>query len=331
MSDHEHDVHKHDAHHMSDPAMGAEMEGEVKRRFFVALALTIPVAVLAGHVPGLPMLVHPPVANWLGLALSTPVVWWCGWMFHAGTVSALRRRTLDMSVLITTGVLAAYLSSVYLTVIGNAAGYYEAASMLVTFVLFGHWMEMRSRRGTSDALRALFNLVPPTARVLRGGQEREVPTAEVVVGDQLRLRPGDKIPVDGTLVEGTTDVDEALVTGESQAVRKKAGDLLVGGAINVTSAVTMSATRVGADTVLAQIAALVDTAQRSKAPGQRLADRAAAVLVIVAVAAGVVTFLAWFVLAGSPFLVALTFAISAVVIACPDALGLATHLCKPQS
>ena len=324
MSDHEHDVHKHDAHHMSDPAMGAEMEGEVKRRFFVALALTIPVAVLAGHVPGLPMLVHPPVANWLGLALSTPVVWWCGWMFHAGTVSALRRRTLDMSVLITTGVLAAYLSSVYLTVIGNAAGYYEAASMLVTFVLFGHWMEMRSRRGTSDALRALFNLVPPTARVLRGGQEREVPTAEVVVGDQLRLRPGDKIPVDGTLVEGTTDVDEALVTGESQAVRKKAGDLLVGGAINVTSAVTMSATRVGADTVLAQIAALVDTAQRSKAPGQRLADRAAAVLVIVAVTAGVVTFLAWFVLAGSPFLVALTFAISAVVIACPDALGLAT-------
>jgi Cu2+-exporting ATPase len=136
-------------HSMSDPAMAKSMEGDVRRRFWVALALTVPIAMLAGHVPGLPMLVEPPLSSWIGLALATPVVFWCGWMFLSGTVSALRHRKLDMSVLIATGVLAAYLSSVYLTIIGNPTAYYEAAAMLVTFVLFGHWMEMKSRRGTS--------------------------------------------------------------------------------------------------------------------------------------------------------------------------------------
>lgn len=304
--------------------MAAEMEADMRRRFWVALAFTVPVAVIAGHVPGLPMLVHPPMTNWLGLLLSTPVVWWCGWIFIAGSYHALRVQKLDMSVLIATGVLAAYLSSLYLTVIGQPTAFYEAAAMLVTFVLFGHWMEMKSRRGTSDALRALFDLVPPTARVVRNGAEVTVPTSEVIVGDQLRLRPGDKIPVDGALEEGATDVDEALVTGESRPVRKQAGDALVGGAINVSGAVTMRATRVGSDTVLAQIAALVATAQNSKAPGQRLADKAAAVLVVVAVSAGVLTFIGWTVLGNVSFVTALTFAISAVVIACPDALGLAT-------
>jgi Cu2+-exporting ATPase len=317
------------AHHdhasaMANPAMAAQMEADMRRRFWVALAFTIPVTVIAGHLPGVPMLVHPPLANWLGLILSTPVVWWCGWIFISGSYWALKRRRLDMSVLIATGVLAAWLSSVYLTVIGQPTAFYEAAAMLVTFVLFGHWMEMRSRRGTSDALRALFDLVPPTARVLRNGVETVLPTAEVLAGDQIRLRPGDKIPVDGDIIEGTTDVDEALVTGESQPVRKGPGDGLVGGAINVSGAVTMRATKVGNDTVLAQIAALVAEAQNSKAPRQRLADRAAAVLVIVAVGAGVLTFIAWSVFAGAQFLTALTFAISAVVIACPDALGLAT-------
>jgi Cu2+-exporting ATPase len=321
--------HAANAHHdhasaMADPAMAAQMEADMRRRFWIALAFTIPVAVIAGHLPGVPMLVHPPLANWLGLLLSTPVVWWCGWIFIAGSFWALKRRQLDMSVLIATGVLAAYLSSVYLTVIGQATAFYEAAAMLVTFVLFGHWMEMRSRRGTSDALRALFDLVPPTARVLRNGVEVVLPTAEVLVGDQIRLRPGDKIPVDGEIIDGITDVDEALVTGESRPVRKAPGDSLVGGAINVSGAVTMRATKVGSDTVLAQIAALVARAQNSKAPRQRLADRAAAVLVVVAVGAGVLTFLGWTLLADAPFLTALTFAISAVVIACPDALGLAT-------
>src|ERR1019366_10740927 len=165
--------------------------------------------------PGVPMLVEPPLSSWLGLALATPVVWWCGWMFHAGTVSALRHRKLDMSVLITTGVLAAYLGSVYRTLIGNPTAYYEAAAMLVTFVLFGHWMEMKSRRGTSDALRALFDLTPPMARVVRDGAEREVPTAEVKVGDVLAARPGEKIPVDDRVVDSTPEADESPVTAES--------------------------------------------------------------------------------------------------------------------
>ena len=316
--------HHDHASAMADPAMAARMEADMRHRFWIALAFTIPVTVIAGHLPGVPMLVHPPLANWLGLILSTPVVWWCGWIFISGSYWALRRRQLDMSVLIATGVLAAYLSSFYLTVIGQPTAFYEAAAMLVTFVLFGHWMEMRSRRGTSDALRARFDLVPPTARILRGGVEVVVPTSEVTVGDQIRLRPGDKIPVDGEVLEGTTDVDEALITGESLPVRKVPSDRLVGGAINVSGAVTMRATKVGSDTVLAQIAALVAEAQNSKAPRQRLADRAAAVLVVVAVGAGVLTFVGWTVFAGAPFLTALTFAISAVVIACPDALGLAT-------
>ena len=294
------------------------------RRFWIALVLTVPIVVITGHVPGLPMLVHPPLSNWIALVLTTPVVFWSGWIFLSGTVTALRSRKLDMSVLIATGVLAAYLSSVYLTIIGYPTAYFEAAAMLVTFVLFGHWMEMKSRRGTSDALRALFDLVPPTARVIRDGREQELPTSEVVVGDVLRLLPGEKVPVDGELRDGETDVDESLVTGESRTVHKLSGDSLVGGSINVSGAVTMNALHVGKDTVLAQIAALVERAQNSKAPGQRIADKAAAILVIVAVSAGVVTFLAWSLIAHAPFLTSLTFAISAVVIACPDALGLAT-------
>jgi Cu2+-exporting ATPase len=309
---------------MADPAMARAMETDMRRRFWIALAFTIPVAIIAGHLPGVPMPVHAPLANWLGLVLSTPVVWWCGWIFISGSYWALKRRQLDMSVLIATGVLAAYLSSLYLTVIGQPTAYYEAASMLVTFVLFGHWMEMRSRRGASDALRALFALVPPTARLLRDGVESLVPTDQVVTGDLLRLRPGDRIPVDGVLRDGSTDVDEALVTGESRPVRKGPGEQVIAGSINLSGAVTMAATKVGHDTVLAQIADLVAQAQNSKAPRQRLADKAAAVLVVVAVGAGVVTFLGWTVLGRAPFLTALTFAISAVVIACPDALGLAT-------
>ena len=309
---------------MSDPAMAAEMEADMRRRFFVALALTIPITIIAGHIPGLPMIVHPPLSSWLGLILSTPVVFWSGSIFLSGSVGALRSRKLDMSVLIATGVLAAYLSSVYLTLIGYPTAYYEAAAMLVTFVLFGHWMEMKARRGTSDSLRALFDLVPPRARVIRNGSEVEVPTSEVKVGDVLSVRPGEKIPVDGEIVQGETEIDEALVTGESNPVHRKPGDPVIGAALNVSGAITMRATKVGRDTVLAQIAALVEEAQNSKAPGQRLADKAAAVLVVVAVGAGILTFVGWTVFAGAPFLTALTFAISAVVVACPDALGLAT-------
>jgi Cu2+-exporting ATPase len=295
---------------MAMMGMGDWTESQIRRRFWVALVLTV-------------CLVIPKIPSWVAFLLATPVVWWCGWIFISDAYTDLRTRNLGMPVLIATGVLTAYLSSVYLTIIGYPMTYYDAAAMLVTFVLFGQWMLMRSQRGTEDALHALLALVPPTARLIRNGQETTVPTAEVVVGDLLRLLPGDKIPVDGTLVDGETDVDESLITGESRPIHKTSGDALVGGSINASGAVTMRATKVGSETVLAQITALVERAQHSKSPRQRLADKAAAVLVVVAIGAGILTFTAW-TLSGASFLMALTFAVSAVVIACPDALGLAT-------
>jgi Cu2+-exporting ATPase len=220
-------------------------------------------------------------------------------------------------------VLAAYLFSILITFLGGET-FYEAAAMLVTFVLFGHWMEMRSRRGTNDALRALFDLVPPQATVIRDGEEVTIPSSEVSLGDTVILRPGDKVPVDGEVTEGETSIDEALVTGESVPVTKRAGDAVIAGSINRSGSVRFRATAVGADTTLAQIVDLVQQAQNSKAPGQRLADRAAEYLVILAVGSGIVTFLAWYFPGGAAAITAMTFAISAVVIACPDALGLAT-------
>jgi Cu2+-exporting ATPase len=313
-------------HDMSDPRMAKAMEADMRNRFFVALALSIPtllfspLAMALFHV----RLVGLGTANWLMLLFSTPVVWWAGWPFIGGAATSLRHRALNMSVLIATGVLAAWGFSVALTLSVGGETFYDAAVMLVTFVLFGHWMEMKSRRGTTDALHALLALVPPTATVIRDGVERDIPTGEIVVGDRVRLRPGDKVPVDGVVQNGVTSIDQALVTGESVPVDKGPGDPVIGGSINRGGSVVMQATKVGKDTALAQIIALVQQAHNSKAPGQRLADRAAAYLVVVAVGAGLLTFLGWFLLAGEPLLIALTFAISAVVIACPDALGLAT-------
>lgn len=322
----EHAGHAVMGHDMSDPRMAKAMEADMRNRFFVALALTIPTLLFS------PLAMHTfhirPVgmgtANWLMLLFSTPVVWWAGWPFIGGAATSLSHRALNMSVLIATGVLAAWIFSVFITLTVGGETFYDAAVMLVTFVLFGHWMEMKARRGTTDALRALFDLVPPTATVIRDGVERDVPTGEIVAGDRVRLRPGDKVPVDGVVLEGATSIDESLVTGESVPIDKEPGDPVIGGSINRGGSVIMEATKVGSDTALAQIVALVQQAQSSKAPGQRLADTAAAYLVVLAVGAGIVTFLAWYLLARETPLTALTFAISAVVIACPDALGLAT-------
>lgn len=313
-------------HHgtMSDPDMAASMEGDIRNRFWIALALTIPIAWLSGEIPGLPIPISGHPQHIVLFVLTTPVVFYCGWIFILGSYFALRDRKLDMSVLIALGVLAAYLASVYLSLSPDAMVFYGASALLVTFVLFGHWMEMKSRRGTSDALRALFNLVPPMATVLRNGLEQEIPTKDVLVGDTIIVKPGEKIPVDGEVLSGTSAVDEALVTGESLPVEKAPGGQVIGGSVNTTGALRITATKIGGDTVLAQITKLVETAQNSKAPGQRVADRAAAYLVVVAAGSGLLTFLAWKVGAGIPFAAALTFAISAVVIACPDALGLAT-------
>ncbi len=306
--------------------MAKLMEEDIRNKFFFSLFLTIPIVlyspfgemILKIHLPSL-----IPV-QWLLFLLTTPVFFYGGWLFLYSSFDEIKRRKLGMSVLIAIGITAAYAFSILLNLLGSTDSFYEAAAMLITFVLFGHWMEMKSRRGTTDALQALFNLVPPLARVLRNGKEEMVPTAQVKRGDILILKPGDKVPVDGEIISGETSIDEALVTGESVPVMKKKGDLVIGGSINQSGSVQFKATKVGEDTALAQIVKLVETAQNSKAPGQRLADRFASYLVILAVGSGLLTFVLWFFVGGQPFLFALTFAISAIVIACPDALGLAT-------
>ena len=322
----DHSAHAGMDHDMSDPGMAAAMERDMRDKFFLALVLTIPTilyAPLGMNLLGVRLPTFGLDPNWIMLVLSTPIVFYCGWIFISGAYHSLRRRMLNMSVLIAVGVLAAYVSSVLITLLGGET-FYEAAAMLVTFVLFGHWMEMRARRGTNDALRALFDLVPPQATVIRNGAEFTIPSSDVQVNDTVLLRPGDKVPVDGEVTDGETSIDEALVTGESAPVAKRPGDAVIAGSINRSGSIRFRATKVGADTTVAQIVELVQRAQNSKAPGQRLADRAAQYLVILAVGSGVLTFLAWYFLGQATFLTALTFAISAVVIACPDALGLAT-------
>ena len=321
-----HEGHGGMSHDMSDPTMAVAMERDMRNRFFVALVFAIPVVLLsplAVNTFGFEPIKSQDARNWLMLALSAPIVWYAGWVFVGGAFTSLRHRMLNMSVLVATGVLAAWLASVFLTIVSEET-FFEAAAMLVTFVLFGHWVEMKSRKGTSDSLRALFDIVPPTATVIRDGQERELPSSEIVVGDIVRLRPGDKAPVDGVVTTGASAIDESLVTGESIPVEKAPGDEVVGGSVNQSGTLTFEATKIGADTALGQVIDLVQRAQNSKAPGQRLADRAAGVLVIVAISAGLLTFAAWTLFSDEDFLRALTFAISAVVIACPDALGLAT-------
>ena len=305
--------------------MAKMMEEDIRRKFYFSLALTIPIILyspMGRMLLGL-NLPSPISIPWLLFILTTPVFFYSGWLFLYSSYFALKKRDLNMSVLIAVGISAAYVFSVLLTILGGGESFYEATAMLITFVLFGHWMEMKSRRGTTDALQALFSLVPPQARVHRGDKEVMIPTAEVKPRDHVILKPGDKVPVDGQVIEGETSIDESLVTGESLPVVKKVGDTVIGGSINQTGSVIFKATKVGEDTALAQIVKLVETAQNSKAPGQKLADKWAKYLVIVAVGGGLITFLAWY-LSGAPLLTALTFAISTVVIACPDALGLAT-------
>jgi Cu2+-exporting ATPase len=229
-----------------------------------------------------------------------------------------------MSVLVTISVLAGYVFSVAATFLFDGEVFYEASAMLTTFVLFGHWMEMRARAGTSSAIEALLSLAPPMATIIRDDQEFTIPTDDVRVGDTLLIRPGDKIPVDAVVVEGESAVNESMITGESLPVMKKTGDRLVGATINTTGRLIAEATKVGADTTLSQIVKLVQSAQSTKAPAQRLADRAAHYLVLVAVGVGTLTFLAWYLLLDADVIRALTFAITVVVITCPDALGLAT-------
>jgi len=324
--EHNHSNMNHHGHDMENPRMAKQMEADMRNRFWISFILSIPVFLYSPvGINFLKLNLPAPIpVNWILFIFTTPIVFWAGSIFITGAYYSLKSRKLDMSVLIATGVLAAYFFSLLLTLTVGGETFYEAAALLITFVLFGHWMEMKSRRGTSDALRALFNLVPPQANIIRNKKEITISVAEIIAGDIIILRPGDKAPVDGEVIEGETAIDESLVTGESIPVEKKINDKIIGGSINQNGSIKFKATKVGSDTVLAQIIKLVETAQNSKAPGQRIADKAASWLVLLAVGSGLITFLAWYFIGGATAIIALTFAISAVVIACPDALGLAT-------
>lgn len=306
--------------------MARLMEIDIRNKFFFSLILTLPIILYSPlGTEFLKINLPSPIPiQWLLFTLTTPVFFYSGWIFLYSTFFALKNKTLNMAVLIAVGITAAYGFSILLTIIGSSDSYYEAAAMLITFVLFGHWMEMKSRRGTTDALQALFNLVPPQARVFKDGKETLVSTSEIQLGDIIILKPGDKVAVDGEIIEGETAIDESLLTGESLPVTKKKGDQVIGGSINIVGSVRFKATKIGKDTALAQIVRMVEQAQNSKAPGQRLADRFAKYLVIGAVGSGLLVFIIWYFIVGSPLLFALSFAIATVVIACPDALGLAT-------
>ncbi|GAB4430387.1 MAG: heavy metal translocating P-type ATPase [Chloroflexi bacterium OHK40] len=317
----------HEMGHGGGMTMDA-MVRDMRNRFWVTFILGILVTLysplatdvfsLRLPVPfGLPL-------NLLLFILATPAVLWGGQMFFVGAYRALKNRTLDMSVLVALSVGAGYLFSVGATFVFESEVFYEAAVVLLAFVLFGHWMEMRARAGASDAIRALLDLAPPKATVIRNGEQVEVATAEVLIDDIVLIRPGDKVPVDGLVTEGESNVDESMITGESVPVSKKPGDSVIGATINKTGTFRFRATRVGADTALAQIVKLVQQAQNSKAPAQRLADKAAQWLVAAAVVFGLATFVGWYWVAGASLIFALTLAITVVIIACPDALGLAT-------
>jgi P-type Cu2+ transporter len=308
-----------------------EMVRDMRRRFIVALVLAIPVFIYSPlftqvfkiQAP-LPFGVSNEVISFI---LATPAVIYGGWVFYIGAWRALRNHVLNMAVLVSLSVLVGYLFSVGATFFFKSEVFYEAASLLLVFVLFGHLMEMRARAGTSQAISTLMNLAPPKATVIRNGQEVEIPTSEVLVDDIIRIRPGDKVPVDGIVIEGSSDVDESMITGESVPNTKFPGDGVVGATINKTGSFKFRATKVGADTALAQIVKLVQQAQNSKAPSQRLADRASQWLVIAAITVALATFIMWYAVGGLESIVfATTLAITVIVIACPDALGLATPM-----
>jgi P-type Cu2+ transporter len=318
------DGHGHGGHAgMSMAAMVRDM----RNRFLVALVFAVPIAVwspigdsLFGSTPPTPFGMRESLWQFF---LSLPVVFYSSQVFFKGAYKALKGKTLDMMVLVAVAIGTGWIYSVAATFWIGGDVFYEASAFLAAFVLLGHWFEMRARGGANDAMRALLDLAPPRAVVIRDGRELELPTAEVEVGELLLIRPGAKVPVDAEVVAGESSVDESMVTGESLPVSKRGGDKLVGATINKQGTLRARATAVGSDTALAQIVKLVQEAQNSKAPAQRLADRAAFWLVLVALLGGLGTFLVWLGL-DSATTTALLYAITVVVITCPDALGLAT-------
>ncbi|MFM0415966.1 heavy metal translocating P-type ATPase [Paraburkholderia aromaticivorans] len=326
----------------AQPAMSADMAHEMghsgtdlqamvrdmRNRFWICLIFAVPIFIYSPM--GLFTPPAPPFKLNLGLwlfGLASLAILYPSWPFFVSAWRALRKGVLGMAALIVLSVGTGYLFSVGSTFFFDGGGqFFEAVAVLLVFILLGHWLEMRARAGASSAIKALMNLTPAKASVIRNGTEVEVPTSEVVAGEIVVIRPGNKIPVDGTIESGESLVDESMLTGESMPVQKRPGATVIGATINKSGSFHYKATKVGADSALAQIVKLVQEAQNSKAPAQLLADKAAQWLVIAAIVVGLATFAVWFWWIGQPLLFAVTMTITVFVIACPDALGLATPM-----
>jgi Cu+-exporting ATPase len=314
---------------------------DMTRRLLVGLALSLPVVVLemGAHILGAHGFVDPVLSNWIQFAFATPVVLWAGWPFFVRGAQSLVTRNLNMFTLIAMGTGVAYLYSIVATLVpglfpaafrghgGAVATYFEAAAVITVLVLLGQVLELRAREQTSGAIRALLDLAPKTAHRIRGGTAEDIALDQVAVEDVLRVRPGEKIPVDGVVIEGRSAVDESMVTGESMPVAKGKDAKVIAGTLNTTGSFLMSAEKVGRDTMLARIVQMVATAQRSRAPIQRLADRVSAWFVPLVIAVALAAFAAWAVFGPEPrFSYGLVAAVSVLIIACPCALGLATPM-----
>ncbi|PIW28590.1 MAG: copper-translocating P-type ATPase [Rhodobacterales bacterium CG15_BIG_FIL_POST_REV_8_21_14_020_59_13] len=314
------------------------------RRFWVGTALTLPLLVLTmGPLigfPGIREIIGEQATLWIELILGTPVVLWCGWPFLERGWNSFRTMKLNMFSLIAMGVVSAWVFSVVAVLLpgifpdgfrdadGHVGVYFEAAAVIVTLVLLGQVMELRAREGTGKAIRALLDLSAKTARIIRAdGTEDEVPLEDLQAGDHLRVRPGEKVPVDGVVLEGHSSIDESMITGESLPVEKTAGDPVTGATINGTGSLVIEAERVGADTTLSQIVEMVANAQRSRAPIQKYADQVAGIFVPVVIGIAMIAFIAWSIWGPVPALsYALISAVAVLIIACPCALGLATPM-----
>ena len=338
------------SHHDASAVQEAENQARAreyaaqKRKFWIALILTLPVAVLGmgGHLlPSLAETFNFAGRTWIELVLTSVVLFWAGGEFFSGAWVAARHRAADMNTLVAIGTFAAYAFSVVATFApglfhANAMGahgamsgpmvYYETAAIVVTLILMGRLLEARARAQTGGAIRALMGLQAKTARVMRGGTEQDIPIEEVRVGDLITVRPGEKVPVDGTIEDGQSSVDESMLTGEPAAVKKAAGDAVIGATLNKTGSFRFRATKVGKDTTLAGIVRLVQQAQGSKAPIQHLADAISGYFVPIVICIAIATFVVWFIAApmGNRLQMALLTSVSVLVIACPCALGLAT-------
>jgi len=315
---------------------------DMTRRFWIGLALTVPVFVLemGGHFTPLHALISATWSSWIQLALTTPVVLWAGWPFFERGWQSLKTRNLNMFTLIAMGTGVAYVYSVVAVLApglfppafrdahGAVAVYFEAAAVITVLVLLGQVLELRAREATSGAIRALLDLAPKTARrVNDNGDDEEVSLDQVQVGDRLRVRPGDKVPVDGVVLEGRSSLDESMVTGESMPVSKEKDARVIGGTLNSSGSFVMRADKIGRDTLLAQIVQMVASAQRSRAPIQRLADQVAGWFVPAVIAVAVVAFAAWATFGPEPrFAFGMVAAVTVLIIACPCALGLATPM-----